>query len=142
MANGITMHMTYNGGFAAISEAATERLAAAVQKATADVRTQAVVEIVSGEKTGRVYMKGKYKDRKHQASAPDETPANDTGNLIASIFYGMENDLSGRVVVSAKYGLYLEVGTARMAPRPFLSPALAHVEPSFIADCAAAIEGH
>lgn len=35
------------------------------------------------------------------------------------------------VVVGASYGLYVEMGSVHMAPRPFLAPAVARVKPQF-----------
>lgn len=62
--------------------------------------------------------------RQHQASAPGEPPAVDTGNLINS-GYAMQKRLGlWEVGFTAEYAAPLEYGTARIAPRPFLRPAL------------------
>lgn len=42
------------------------------------------------------------------------------GNLVNSIFYALPQPLWLRVGTTLDYGLFLEVGTARMAPRPYL----------------------
>lgn len=62
----------------------------------------------------------------------------DTGNLRNSINSGFSGDgigtpFVGEVGPEAHYGIYLELGTARMAPQPFLGPAFDEVEPAFIA---------
>lgn len=101
--------------------------------------------LLSMHGTGRVYRKRKPR-RIHQASAPGEPPAPDTGLLRASL--GHVVDVDGRGLhADIGYGLdaesaaeresdtnvakvaeYLEVGTRRMAPRPFLRPSLRAAE--------------
>jgi len=73
----------------------------------------------SGPKTGRVYKRGKVT---HQASAPGQAPATDTGTLASSIYF--ENGrLSATIGSRLAYAYYLEFGTARIAPRPSWAPA-------------------
>ena len=87
-------------------------------------------------KTGRVYdtyfyigAKGKlYKIGKrwkpHQASAPGEPPAIDSGELAQSInFQVKDNGAVGEVGSDKKHGLYMEYGTSKIKPRPWLKPA-------------------
>ena len=114
----VNFKMTYNGGAAQYSAALRAKLSAVVKKTARDVHAQAVVEITQGEKSGRIYS---HHGVKHQASAPDEAPGSDTGNLINSITVTDDSDLQSTIEVGAEYGLYLEMGTARMSPRPFLS---------------------
>lgn len=76
--------------------------------------------IMDTRKTGRIYRFGKVI---HQASAPGEPPATDTGNLVNSINSEKVRQMLHRVNVHAEYGPYLEYGTSRMSPRPFLNPA-------------------
>ena len=69
--------------------------------------------------------KGTY----HRPSAPYFPPNIDTGDLKASIGHevvGKWNVIDGFVGVGSmvKYGLFLELGTIKMKPRPFLRPAL------------------
>jgi len=91
-------------------------------------------------KTGRLYMlskertvKGIKKIRKvkHQASSPGQFPANFTGKLNDSIDFevkGWDEMLFGARDQYTKhgvdYGKYLEIGTKRMAARPFLKPTI------------------
>jgi HK97 gp10 family phage protein len=86
------------------------------------VRSIAIQSIQSGAKTGRVYQR---RGVVHQASAPGQPPASDTGRLVNSIVtsYDIEQ-LSGTVQAGTEYAPYLEYGTAKMAPRPFMRPAL------------------
>jgi hypothetical protein len=72
--------------------------------------------------------------RVHQASAPGEAPAVDTGNLKANVQSRMTGATTGEVDVYTEYGLYLEMGTRHMAPRPALGPSVAEEWPQFVAD--------
>lgn len=90
------------------------------------VEAEAKHLISTGERSGVVYVRGNVE---HQASAPGEPPATDTGNLLNSI----QSDISDAsrlevyVEAQAEYAGALEFGTFKMAPRPFLRPALSNV---------------
>jgi HK97 gp10 family phage protein len=111
-----------------------------VVRATEAVRNNAVARIMDGPKTGRVYRR---RGVEHQASAPGEAPASDTGNLANSADTQYEKaNLLGRVNFSAEYGSDLEWGTENMEARPFARPALAEEKPNiekFIRDEIAAV---
>jgi HK97 gp10 family phage protein len=74
---------------------------------------------------GRVYPSaGGGLNTTHQASAPGDPPASDTGNLINSIGTDFRRaELSVLVGTEVEYAPFLEYGTRRMAPRPFMRPA-------------------
>ena len=89
--------------------------------------------------SGRMYLPGEYFLRRgskvyhwirtrpaHRASAPGEPPAGDSGYLAAQIGHRMEihDTVVGIVESKASYGLWLELGTRYMEPRPYLRPAL------------------
>lgn len=101
-----------------------------VVRGTEAIRNHAIESIMKGPKTGRVYTRGLNKSGKsykvHIASAPGEPPANDTGFLVSTITtnYDMQQ-LRGTVNCSAAYGPFLEFGTKKMQPRPFMRPAVA-----------------
>lgn len=59
----------------------------------------------------------------HVPSAPGQPPNNDTGNLIASHETRMVGWNHAQVAVTAPYAVALEMGTSKMAARPFLGPA-------------------
>ena len=67
------------------------------------------------------------REREKHRSKPGEIPHVQSGHLKDSIEYEMLPDgMTARIgpTTIAKYGLYLERGTPRMAARPFLRPAL------------------
>lgn len=71
--------------------------------------------------SGVVYRR---RNKVHQASAPGEPPAPDEGHLRDSVQPGKATPIEATLDVFAEYGEHLEFGTSRMAPRPFLRPAL------------------
>lgn len=88
------------------------------------VRKDVVTRILEGQKTGRMYSR---RGVVHQASAPGEAPASDTGRYVNSIRtdYGQLAELVAKVVGGTNYGAALEYGTQRMAARPHMRPAMA-----------------
>lgn len=78
--------------------------------------------IQSGPASGTVYEK--YGPRRtHQASAPGEAPATDTGGLVNSGFNELDEPALEVSIGFAKlYAAMLEYGTRRMGKRPFLLP--------------------
>ncbi len=86
------------------------------------IQTRAKLSM-SGAKHGRVYMKGVKGNIEHQASAPGEAPAIDTGALVNSIQTEMLDRTTGMVFTNMEYAAVLEFGGARIAPRPYFTPA-------------------
>lgn len=64
----------------------------------------------------------------HNPSKEGFPPAVDTGTLRRSITYSVDEEEKvgrvGTVLQNPPYGVYLEFGTSRMRPRPWLKPAL------------------
>ena len=71
--------------------------------------------ISSGAKSGKRYGN-------HNASAPGQAPANWTGKLLKSIKVQKTKGVAF-VYITAKYAEFLEFGTSKMRPRPFIIPA-------------------
>ena len=69
-------------------------------------------------------------------SRPGGVPAVDTGRLINSLYVEVNPDeLSmrfGSTIKDPPYPFFLEVGTIRMSPRPWLRPELALIRPEAI----------
>ena len=58
-------------------------------------------------------------------SRPGKPPKRVTGTLHRSIFWALDRQaVKGRVGTPLKYGLFLELGTARMAARPWMITAV------------------
>jgi hypothetical protein len=84
------------------------------------------VDILSSDppRTGRLYKRGKKK--LHQASAPGEAPAPDTGqlrNMTKAEFLSdpVSGYALGKVVNNLAKAADLEIGTDKIAPRPWIS---------------------
>ncbi len=94
---------------------------ATIARIITGTQEDAVKAIMSPPKTGKIY---RTRGVAHQASAPGEAPANDTGRLAQSGIPTLDNaQLLGTLRFASAYALYLEKGTRYMAPRPFLLPA-------------------
>ncbi len=84
------------------------------------VRTR---HLIFKRKTGRIYViNGQF----HQASAPFEPPANLSGALAKNVDYVVRGSTElefgdKKQPGKAPYGLFLEIGTRKMKPRPHLS---------------------
>lgn len=92
-----------------------------VRAATIEARSIAVV-LLSQPGTGRIYQRGKTVQ--HQASAPGEPPAPDTGRLRQSIQTEVVRgvrEVVGIVSANTEYAAGLELGTEKVRPRPYLS---------------------
>jgi hypothetical protein len=78
-------------------------------------------------KRGRSYKVSKT-GKPHQASAPGEAPAIDTGALVNSIVVAgaMGDKYKRYVLTNQEYAQHLEFGTpgGKIAPRPFMRPAV------------------
>jgi len=91
-------------------------------KVAMDVRSEAQMSM-RGPKSGRRYKVPQYK-RTYVASAPGEAPARRTGDLNSSIQVEFISKCHRRVGTNKEYARALELGTKRMAARPYLRPAL------------------
>jgi HK97 gp10 family phage protein len=102
--------VTVSSDFGRVAEETRRRLGEVVREAAAGIEAQA------------------------KASAPV-----DTGALRNSIQASETGELSAEVAVAADYGLAVELGTARAAPRPYLGPGLEAARPELEAAVAAAV---
>lgn len=88
-----------------------------VMETAAEIEAGVKLRMQRGPHSGRVYGK-----RRHQASAPGEAPAPDTGTLMGSIYHERVSPLTAVVGSRMVYSAYLEYGTRKMAPRPAWTP--------------------
>ena len=125
----------------ALNKHVMHNVAESLQKSAEKVRNRAVQGIAKGPKTGRIYthrfpsvfIGGRMRAvdkraRPHQASAPGEYPAGDTGNLMNSIFTDEfvepEEKMTAEVWADAAYAKPLEYKPPHRGGRPFLRRAL------------------
>jgi hypothetical protein len=110
-------------------------------------------EEVGGVGKGRLYRRRKQKGKRgsfrvsdfHRASAPGDPPARDTGILANSVSFTVKQrtlKITGSVgsdidkirskepTTDPEYGVYLELGTSDIAPRPWLRPSLIKAKPT------------
>ena len=87
-----------------------------------EIRKEAVRSIQQDPKSGIIYQRYNPR-RRHQASAKGESPASDTGFLVSQIKVKAVKPDEVVVDSQAPYSAYLELGTAKIQPRPFMFPA-------------------
>ena len=98
-----------------------------------NIRTHAIKSIQRGTKSGIVYSKKRSKSGKsveHRASAPGEAPATDEGILANSIKAEIDGK-KAEIVADTEYAAWLEFGTQKMQPRPFMFPAMEKERPKW-----------
>ena len=153
MANETEIVLEYSN-FAAIGEQMAREIDEVCNSTALDIQARAQLAIMNPPKSGRIYelgeqqisfktAKGKevsFTARKgqasklHQASAPNEAPATDTGNLAGSAYTKKTGDADYETGFTAEYAAHLEFGApkAAIAPRPYLRPAVAAVKEQFL----------
>ena len=109
--------MTVRIELGALKRAVAAKAISGVRAATAEGEVR-VKAILSEPGAGRIYGR-------HQGSAPGQSPAPDTGHLRSAtqadpVVREDADGFTGRVVANTDYALALEIGTERMAARPFL----------------------
>lgn len=109
-----------------------------VNKSANQIVGNAVLAIQNPPKTGATYKHGKIV---HQASAPGEAPATDTGNLAGSGTVRRVGLAHYQCVFSTPYARALEFGnpSGTILPRPYLRPAVQKEEPVLRANIAKAM---
>ena len=84
-----------------------------------------VVKTLTGNRSGRWYRVPGTRSM-YRASAPGEPPASATGRLRSNIEMKLDRE-SVVVGTNVRYALYLERGTSKMRPRPFIRRGLESV---------------
>lgn len=114
--------MSVNWNSPAVIAAVRQGAMQGVVQAIGIVEQHAVHLLTNPPKTGRVYRR---RGVSHQASAPGEAPASDTGRLVGSrrIVFDQAN-IRARLIFADKKAAWLEHGTRRMLPRPWARRAL------------------
>lgn len=109
-----------------MKDAASKR----ILEAANEVRNT-VLETLSGDRSGRTYYVPGTR-RKYTASAPGQAPATATSELRQSVKASVESEgmeIIGKVRSESKHALPLELGTRKMAARPWLRVSLEKTKP-------------
>lgn len=99
--------------------------------------------IKSMRNTRRASHSYKRGDKIHFPSKEGSPPAIDKGNLIASILFDSNEDSIqlGSIITEPKYPQWLEEGTKKMKPRPWLNPAMNENRPEIIHNLGGVVPG-
>lgn len=138
MSNDIKITVT-RMDFRKIGAAMAARIDDEVNKSAQQIVGDAKLAIQNPPKTGATYKHGKVV---HQASAPGEAPATDTGNLAGSGTVRRAGLAHYQCVFSTPYAQALEYGnpSGTIRSRPYLRPAVQKEEPVLRANIAKAME--
>lgn len=110
---------------------AQEAVGVAVIGTAMELRGDIIKRIQDGPASGAVYARGSVS---HQASAPGEAPASDTGDLaVRGIQWDKTGPMSATVGSDLVYAAALEFGSGRIDPRPAWVPAIEKITPKYIA---------
>jgi hypothetical protein len=118
--------------FAAITAQMIVAIDRALERNAYSILARSQIKMATGAKTGRIYKRGSVL---HQASAPGEAPAVDTGALLNSGFVKRQGIADFGIGFSAEYAWILE----EYKDRPFVAPSLAEQEPLLLDDVAEAM---
>lgn len=126
MANKFTNLRSLNQKINAIGKNTATEVRKALKQGGLAIENRAAEGIINPPKTGRIYPSKHRKGAFHQASAPGEFPAADTGRLHQSLTT-VETKTGPEVFevqtgANTPYATMLELGTSKMAPRPFMGP--------------------
>ena len=129
----------FREALSAMSDDVKAEVGKEVMAVALELRTDVIKSVQQGPASGRVYQK--YKPRRvHQASAPGEAPASDTGRLANSIFFDKEGPLTATVGSLVTYAAHLEYKPSNMGGRPFFRPAVEKMRADFDKRISAAVE--
>lgn len=110
-----------------VAERIRNALVVGLARGIAIVDQEAVRLILSPPKSGRIYRR---RGIEHQASRGGEAPANDTGQLVQNrTTEVIPEAMRARLVFHSEYAPYLQFGTRRMEPRPYLDTAIVNTAP-------------
>ena len=102
------------------NQLANTQVRKAVETMTAGLESQ----VKQGMRDTEVNTSVSYGKKHHHPSVDGDYPAPDTGTLMRSVTHDVRSNgtqIIGEVGTTLEYGKYLEYGTSKMKPRPFLS---------------------
>lgn len=112
--------------FEQVGQAGQSAVMATVYDVATDAHQFALDGIKSGPATGTIYRNRGKGRPDHQASAPGEYPASDTGQLMGNVKFipPKFGETTAYVGTKIMHGRHLEFGTVNMAARPWLLPSV------------------
>jgi hypothetical protein len=128
MANETEIVLEYSN-FAAIGEQMAREIDEECERTALDIQARAQMAIQNPPKSGRIYQHGNVL---HQASAPGEAPASDTGALATNVTVNHDGPSDWSTTWNEEYAPDLEYGTPTILPRPFARPAVEAVKERFL----------
>ena len=109
-----------------------EVLDKAVRKAAFDIQAHAQANITANESVRTGFLKNSVYVTTDEKSTYGEVQEPQEGQeLLPEVEQPKKH--SAVVAVGANYGVFIEFGTVHMGPKPYLAPAVALVEPQFLA---------
>lgn len=104
-----------------------------LNKGANNIRSRIILSMRNTKRAAHFYIRGK---KKHHPSAEYNPPAIDGGDLIDSILFNVtKRKMSvGSTILNPAYPLFLEEGTRKMRPRPWLEPAFDAEEATIVND--------
>ena len=121
------LHAT--GNFSKLADDIKKQISGLVHETTEEVAAEYKQAVTTGVKTGRDYGE-------HKASAPGESPADLTHELVNSVSTNYPAEDRGEMKVGAGHGHTLEFGSKRIAARPTIRPIMEQKGPEFKRKCA------
>ncbi len=135
------IEIKFENHFAEVMKQVNDHLKERMNDACETVRDKAIDLIRTPSPGGRTYDTYFYTDKQgkvrpvgerdtpHAAAPPGSPPNTDTGDLQQNISYWVSgNGYIGAVGTNMMHGLYQEVGTSKIKPRPWLRPAFIESE--------------
>jgi HK97 gp10 family phage protein len=121
---GIEIKVEFTPDISKQLQTASYKIVHAVDKALLDSAILLTSEVKKKiQRGGRGGLRYSVNGKGSQRSAPGEPPKSDTGMLVRMMHWE-HSFLSASVGSSVHYAGYLELGTSKMAPRPYLQPTL------------------
>jgi len=117
-----------------LAERTSRRCMEILNEGAVNIRNLIIQGMRDSPPTGKLYFRRRNKKGKaiyHRASSPGNYPRVDTGALVRSIGIDArpwEVEVGSRITQPA-YPLWLEKGTDKMEPRPWMAPSFKREEP-------------
>jgi len=115
-------------------------LEAAMKAALSEITRKAALDVEAGAKERAKVKSGFMRNSIYTVTHEESTYGQGTGEIPkgASLLPEIdraENEQTAYVAVGANYGIYVEMGTSKMAAQPYLIPAADAARPGYVDAC-------